>query len=245
LAIGDHVSERHRSLLKFARKNRFSSAEHSHCVCFHATAQLGQRAAALDLENEVRFLHWRVRGDVHFREHWSLSFRSTQVLDLTAVQVDGHSNPLRRKTDYPARFGSPRDYPLGLVLRHVAKGPPPSEQRLPVSLLWRVHRSMVAYDLRRASWRWTGWPFFVAFVRLSETLAVLALSATHHWAQTRLDTLRFRLRHPLHSPLEPLQQTATNRIDKVLQPTVWGDAMGRLRTLPRAACAMFFLGVPL
>ena len=239
------MSERHRSLLKFARKHRFSSAVSSHGVCFHATVQLGERAAALGLENEVRFLHWRVRGDVHFREHWALSFRSTQVLDLTAVQVDGQCDPLRRKTDYPARFGAPRDYPLGLVLRHVSKVAPQAEQRLPMHLLWRVHRSMVAYDLRRASLHWTGWPLLLALGRLTETLVVLCLSAAHHWAQTRLDTLLCRLPYPQNSLSAPPPHTATNRQDRALRPTVWSVVVRRLLTLPRAVCAMFCLVVPL
>lgn len=239
------MSERHRSLLKFARKNRFCSAAQSHGVCFHATLQLGERAASLGLENEVRFLHWRVRGDAHFREHWALSFRSTQVLDLTSVQVDGHSNPLRRRTDYPLRFGLPREYPLALVLRHVDKVPSQNEERLRATLLWRVQRSMVIYDLRRASLPWTGLPFLLAFGRLMEILVVLALSTARHLAQTRLDTLCSRFPPPSLRESKLVPQAAINRNDNATRPTIWADAVRRLRTLPRAACAMFCLVVPL
>lgn len=238
------MSRRHQSLLKFARKNSFSSARESHGVCFHAALQLGAHAAELGLTDEVRFVHWRVLGDPHFREHWALSFRAGHVLDVTAVQVDGNCNPLRKKDTYPPHFGGPRDYPLSLILRHVPAGGQGHGNRVPAGLIWRVHRSMIAYDLRRDSTQGVAFPLVLAVGRLAETSVVLSLHALSEWARSRLATLRSRLSSPASAPVEPPPHVLLPPQDIPWRATIWRAVLNATRRLAKAICAIFFLGVP-
>jgi hypothetical protein len=92
---------------------------------------------------------------------------------------------------------------------------------------------------------WTGLPFLLAFGRLMEILVVLALSTARHWAQARLDTLCSRFPPLSLREFKLVPQAAMNRNDNASRPMILADAVRRLRTLPRAACAMFCLVVPL
>ena len=214
-------------------------------MCFHAALQLGARARELGLEDRVRFLHWRVRNDAHFREHWALSFRGAHVLDVTAVQVDGNSNPLRKRDSYPTHFGTPRDYPLDLILRHAANTPQASaSQRVPVALIWRVQRSMIAYDFHRASSHWSARPLLVAAGRLMETLLVLFIHGLSDWARSRLTTLKSRLSVPVVPPnVRPASELSSPDLPS-WRIRAWRAAADALRRVARAACALFFLGIP-
>ena len=234
----------HQSLLKFARKHRLSSARAAHGACFHAAVQLAERARELGLEEKLRFLHWRVRGDEHFREHWALSFRSDHVLDATAVQVDGNAEPLRKKVAYPSHFGAPRDYPLNLILRHVAKCQLGDLQRVPAGLVWRVHLSMLVYDLRRSSTRWTPAALAVATGQLAELVLIIAAQGVSNWANRRMDTLLSRFASQSDTAAAPpakalLAQQATH-----LRARAWRGARGLAGAVAKAASAIFFLAVP-
>ncbi len=239
------MSSRYQSLLKFARKCRFSSVQESQGVCFHAALQLAARARELGLEDQVRFLHWRVRNDANFREHWALSFRKMHVLDVTAVQVDGHSNPLRKMDSYPPHFGTPRDYPLSLILRQTASTlQVAAGARIPVALIWRVQRSMIAYDLRRAPTPWMISPLLTATGRLAETLLVLSIHGVSDWARGRLSTLKSRLSRPVVWPDVELSNSPLPPQGFLLRVRTRRAAVGAPGRMARAACALFFLGVP-
>lgn len=213
-------------------------------MCFHAALQLGAHAAELGLADEVSFVHWRVRGDPHFREHWALSFRAGHVLDVTAVQVDGNCNPLRKKDAYPPHFGVACDYPLRLILRHVPAGGQGDGMRVPAGLIRRVHRSMIAYDLRRDSAQGVAFPLVLAVGRLAETSVVLSLHTMSEWARGRLATLRSRLSSPASAPVEPLPHVLVSPQDIPWRATIWRAALNATRKLAKAIFAIFFLGVP-
>ena len=235
----------HQSLLKFARKHRYASARESHGVCFHAALLIGAHAQELGLEDRVRFLHWRVRDDANFREHWALSFRQSHVLDLTASQVDGNANPLRKMDSYPPNFGAPRDYPLALILHHGASAlQAPAGARISAALIWRVQRSMVAYDLRRGPMPWAIYPLFIAAAKLAETLLVLSLQGVSDWATGRSVTLKSRLSGPAVSPHAESSNSLVVPQSLLSRALLRRAALGAPRRVARAVCAIFFLGVP-
>ncbi len=239
------MSRRYQSLLKFARKNRFSSLQESYGACFHAALQIGVRARELGLEDRVRFLHWRVRNDANFREHWALSFRKRHALDVTAVQVDGDPNPLRTIDSYPLHFGTPRDYPLSLILRQVPSSlQAASGDRVAAALIWRVQRSMIVYDSRRTPMPGVISPLFTAAGRLTETLFVLSLHGLSNWARGRLTTLESRLSRSAVLPHGALSNSPVSPESPLVRARVRRAAVEAPHRVARAVCALFFLGVP-
>jgi len=238
------VPHLHQSLLKFARKHRLCSARAAHGACFHAAVQLSERARELGLEEKIRFLHWRVHGDKHFREHWALSFRSDHVLDATAVQVDGNANPLRKKVAYPPHFGAPREYPLNLILRHFAKTQLGDLQRVPAALIWRVHLSMVVYDLRCSSARWTPAALVVATGQLAELVLIMAAQGVSNWAHRRLDVFLSRLARESDTSAAPQTKAPLAHHPTHLRAMPWRAAQCVAASVAKAICAIFFLGVP-
>lgn len=116
--------------------------------------------------------------------------------------------------------------------------------RVPAGLIWRVHCSMIAYDLRRDSTRGIAFPLLVAVGRLAETSVVLSLHALSEWARGRLTTLRSRLSSPASAPVEPLPHVLLVSKDIPWRATIWCAALNATRKLAKAIVAIFFLGVP-
>ena len=137
-----------------------------------------------------------------------------------------------------------RDQPLSLILRHVPAGGQGHGDRVPAGLIWRVHRSMIAYDLRRDSMQGVVFPFVVAVGRLVETSVVLSLHALSEWARGRLTTLRGRLSSPESAPVEPLPKAQLSQQGHRWRARICRSAVNATRRLAKAICAIFFLGVP-
>ena len=116
--------------------------------------------------------------------------------------------------------------------------------RVPAGLIWRVHCSMIAYDLRRYSARGMAFPLVVAVGRLAETLVVLSLHALSEWARGRLTTLRSRLSNPASAPVERLPHVLLVSKDIPWRAKIWCAALNATRKLTKAIFAIFFLGVP-
>lgn len=146
MAYGNLVDE----LERCATMGHYKSATESRGLCFQATLALGHAARQLGLQGQVAFVRWSVRRDVNFLEHWALLLGDGRVLDMTAVQVDGNPDPLRRLAGYPANYVRPRQYPAAIVLavmdRHV-QGVGRSFSR---RLLWVLHRQLFRHDAGHA-----------------------------------------------------------------------------------------------
>ena len=115
-------------------------------MCFQATLALAREAQDLKLDDRVTFIRWRVRKDIKFLEHWALALDDGSVLDMTAVQVDGDSNPFRDAEGYPANYVRPRRYPLALVLTVMERDVQEPGQHYSRRLLWTLHRRLFRHD---------------------------------------------------------------------------------------------------
>jgi hypothetical protein len=143
---GNRIDELERYAIGWHHK----SASEAGGWCFQATLTLGQEARRLGLEGQVSFVRWRVRSDLNFLEHWALVLDDGRVLDMTAVQVDGNPDPLRRLASYPANYVRPRQYPTALVLAVMECQVPESYRHFSRWLIWQLHRRLFRHDVAKA-----------------------------------------------------------------------------------------------
>ena len=137
-------------LERYAITEHCRSAPESSGLCFHATLTLGQVARRMGLEEKVAFVRWRVQRDVNFLEHWAVVLDSGTVLDMTAIQVDGNPNPLRRVESYPANYVRPRQYPAAIVLSAMERPVLEAERHFSRRMLWSLHVRLFRHDAARA-----------------------------------------------------------------------------------------------
>ncbi len=137
-------------LKRHAIAHHYRSVSESSGLCLHAALTLGQAARGMGLEDEVAFVRWRVHSDVNFLEHWALVLQGGLLLDMTAVQVDGNPDPLRRFEGYPANYVRPRQYPVGVVLDVMERPLREAERHFSRRLLWRLHARLFRYDATKA-----------------------------------------------------------------------------------------------
>lgn len=225
------------SLLRFALKNRIRSSVAARGVCLDATIQLARYCRRLGMDASATAVHWRVPGDRHFREHWALGVGNGLVLDMTAVQVDGNTHPLRQVRHYPAHFGQPSVYPLDLILRAPQAAPGQAASRLPMQFLMKLQFAMAAYDLRHGKLR-------QGLARYLQAPILVALGTLQHWAHARLVALTLSTPavkgQATHRPIaqRPLPNAATQHPQQavlVTQLSQW---------LAKSACAIGCLGIP-
>jgi hypothetical protein len=179
-------------LARYAATHRHDNAVAARGRCLHATLTLGREAARLGLAERVAVVRWRVRDDADFLEHWALSLENGRVLDMTAVQVDGHPRPLREIDGYPANYVQARRYPLGLVLGGLPPADPP-DGRYPLRALWRLHRRLYRFDARRAIRARSARSLFEAAVQLGRVALTLTAGSLLERAIRRLGSVLTRL----------------------------------------------------
>ena len=139
-------------LKRYAIAQRCRSVSESSGLCLHAALTLGQAARRMGLEDKVAFVRWRVHRDVNFLEHWALVVEGGTVLDMTAVQVDGNPDPLRRLDGYPANYLRPSQYPVAVVLDVMERPLLDAERHFSRRLLWNLHGRLFRHDVAKA-WR--------------------------------------------------------------------------------------------
>ncbi len=162
-------------LKRYAIAQHYRSVSESSGLCLHAALTLGQAACRMGLEGGVAFVRWRVHGDLDFLEHWALVLEGGTVLDMTAVQVDGNPDPLRRLDSYPANYARPRQYPVGVVLEVMEPPLREAERQFSRRLLWRLHARLFRYDAAKALRERSAWALLGAIdevLRRGMTLCV-------------------------------------------------------------------------
>ncbi len=225
------------SLLRFALKNRIRSSAAARGACLDATIQLALHCKRLGLDTHATALHWRVPGDPHFREHWALGVGNGLVLDMTAVQVDGNSRPLRKIGDYPAHFGQASSYPLGLLLRTPSVASGGAASRLPVKFILRLQFDMAAHDLRHGK-------ALQATARFLQTPVLVAVGALQQWAHSRLLALTLSTPVPKGRSKQGRSRTGPPRAVVQRQTKPIPLAVRFAHFLTRTVCALGFMGIP-
>ena len=225
------------SLLRFALKNRIRSSVAARGVCLDATIHLARHCRRLGLDTQSTALHWRVPGDSQFREHWALGVGNGLALDLTAVQVDGNSRPLRKIGDYPAHFGQPSSYPLDLILRAPESAGHTAALRLPVKFILRLQYDMAMYDLRHGK-------ALQALTRFLQTPVMVAIGALQQWAHSRLVALTLRAHTPKVLAKRPSERAHRSVITTRPQMNPNSAPVQFVHFLARTICAVGFLGIP-
>jgi hypothetical protein len=104
----------------------------------------------LGLEGRVAFVRWRVCRDLNFLEHWALVLDNARVLDMTAIQVDGNPDPLRRLAGYPENYVRPRQYPVSIVMNVMDRHVPEPDRHFSRRLLWGLHLRLFRHDIGNA-----------------------------------------------------------------------------------------------
>jgi hypothetical protein len=146
----DRVDE----LERYAIARHHKSEPESRGLCFQASLTLAEEARGLNLEGRAGFVRWSVRRDQAFLEHWALVLDGAKVVDMTAVQVDGNPDPLRRLASYPTNYVRPRQYPVTVVLdvmeHHVSGTGRTFSRRLLGLCIWPFFAMTPAWHFRRA-----------------------------------------------------------------------------------------------
>jgi len=171
----DHRLEPMEELEQYSLSQCLRSAHEARGVCLWASVELAAKADVLGLTEQVQLLRWRLKGDPEFVEHWALKVSASDVLDLTAVQVDGNPTPWRSIDSYPHHFGKPSQYPIHLVLPYARADM--EDGRIARHELWRLHRALAKYELRIAINRRTF--FDAAFVGLGFLGETTRLGLSH------------------------------------------------------------------
>lgn len=118
--------------------------------CLDATLQLGREALRLGMAQRVEFVRWHVRNDPDFLEHWALVLDGDRVIDPTGAQVDGDSRAVRRMSEYPANYVSPRRYPVEGLVPVLGADEPAHGWRFSRRQIWSLHRWLFKHDARLA-----------------------------------------------------------------------------------------------
>lgn len=137
-------------LIAFADARKYRSASDCRGLCFDASAELACEAVRLGFEQQTHFVRWRVQGDPGFLEHWALRLGDGTVVDITAVQVDGNSQPVREIDRYPANYGQARLYPVPLILKRLKTNHAIGRYRYSGRAIWAVHYALFRHDASRA-----------------------------------------------------------------------------------------------
>ena len=174
------------TLLKYAQRHCVGSKEQAQGVSFHASVQLAKQAQKLGLSELVTFVHWRVGKDPDFREHWALHWRDGLVLDMTAVQVFGDSDPLRPLDAYPANFSGMRQYKLETVLGCKGSLGPHRIDRYSRRQLLKVHARMTWADLAKGCSHGSVVAVLCTPLRFLQTSLILFAGYVFEWAMGRL-----------------------------------------------------------
>jgi len=140
------MSDDYSSLERFALEHARSTLVMAHGTCLHATLELAVEARRLGLGARASIVRWALRRDPAFTEHWALVLEDGRVLDTTAVQVDGDPRPLRTLDEYPAKFQSPRRYPMETILSTMSHNVLTADDRYPRRLIWRLHWRLFLHD---------------------------------------------------------------------------------------------------
>lgn len=90
------------------------SREEAEGQCFASSLELGLIAEDWGLTPSL--VHWSIRNDRQYCEHWAVLMDDNVVIDLTRAQVDARPGNLFLLADYPASFGHPRIYPAAGIL---------------------------------------------------------------------------------------------------------------------------------
>lgn len=180
-------------LLLHAEAQACVSAETSQGLCLHASLELARKGETLGLCERLQFVRWRVRGDRTFREHWAIALDQSQVLDLTSAQVDGSVRPLRALESYPSNYTARRFYPLPVVLDAMKAVVYQGGTRYPRAAIWRVQRSLAAFDMRQALSYGSAPAALASTGRLVEASYVLGIDFLLEAALRRLGRLLLKL----------------------------------------------------
>ena len=184
------ANPRYKALLSYAYDNRIKSADLARGCCFDASIALARQARALGLGEELQFIRWHVPRDPHFRDHWALSFGTEHALDVSAVQIDGNSEPLRSLQSYVGHVTDRHLYPLEVILRAIDAHPHTSGDTYSPGLMWRVMLSLAQYDGRQALKHLS--PLALWRVLMDTVHATLVIGAVH-WHDRLLQHLATRL----------------------------------------------------
>ena len=181
-------------LERYAIVMHHKSAPESRGLCFQATLTLGREARRLGLEGHVAFVRWCVRRDVNFLEHWALVLDDGRVFDMTAVQVDGNPQPLRRLANYPANYVRPRQYPAAIVLAVMDRHVPEQDRHFSRRLLWGLHRRLFRHDASKALRGYSPLALIDAVAELMRRGATLYMGYLLELAIARMSRILLRMK---------------------------------------------------
>lgn len=185
----DRVDE----LERYAIAKHHESDSESRGLCLQATLAIAEEARRLNLGRRVGFVRWSVLRDMAFLEHWALVLDGTRVLDMTAVQVDGNADPLRRLASYPANYVRPRQYPATVVLDVMEHHVSGTGRNFSRRLLWTLHLALFRHDAGRASQARSLLALIDCIAELLRRGVTLCMSYVLDRAIARLSTILLRM----------------------------------------------------
>jgi hypothetical protein len=139
------------ALSKLARHMAATSRADAEGYCLGLTLDFASRAQQ-DLQMDLHLVHWHLKGDPHYRDHWAIWLDEDRIIDLTRAQVDGSRRWACSPRDYPAHYAQARTYPASVLMRGLPHDLFAKGTRLPDAALRTLWNNMLRFDLGM-SWR--------------------------------------------------------------------------------------------